>query len=136
MAKYGPDDLVIDFDDSGGTPVAMTAYIREISGVKVSAILTDSHSFGDTWHESLAVGVSKVDDITLKGFYDDTASTGPNVIFNAVGNTTTRTLKVTWGSTKTTTVETIIISYERLGKLDDLTAFEVVLRPTGAVTEA
>jgi hypothetical protein len=136
VAKYGPDDLVIEFDNSGGTLQNMSQYIREINGVEIEAILTDSHAFGDTWHEALAVGVSKVGDITLKGFYDDTASTGPDVIFNAVGNTTTRTLKVTWGNTKTTSVETIIKKYSRMPKLDDLTGFEVILQPTGAVTEA
>lgn len=136
MANYGPNSIVIAFDDSGGTPQTMTQYVREINGVKISAILTESQSFGDTWFEALAVGISRMDDIVMRGFYDDTASTGPNALFIAIGNTTTRTWKITYGSTKTTTVETIIVSYERIVKLQELTMYEVVLRPTGAVTEA
>ncbi len=55
------------------------------------------------------------------------------MIFNALG--ATRTLKITWGSTKTTSVETIIVGYDRIAQVGKLTEYEVTLRPTGAVTE-
>jgi hypothetical protein len=135
MAKYGSGSLVIEFDNSGGSLVDMTQYVLEVNGVKISAILEESHTFGDTWFESLATGLSKLDDINIKGFYDDTATTGPNAIWNAIGNTTTRTIKFTWGGSKTTSVETIIMDYARLPKRGELTKFEVTLRPTGTVTE-
>ena len=135
MAVYGPDDIIIAFDDSGGTPQTMTQYVLEMSGVDREALLMQTNSFGDTSEEWTAVGVTKVGEITLKGIFDDTASTGPNAIFIAIGNTTTRTLTITWGSTKTTAVECIIKSYRRMPRLGETTQYEVVLRPTGAVTE-
>jgi hypothetical protein len=136
VANYSSKDLVIQFDDSGGTLRTMTQYIREINGVKVEAILADSHSFGDTWFETLATGLKKMGDVTMGGFYDDTSSTGPDAVFIGIGNTTTRTLTLTWGGTKTTSVETVILSYERTAKVGDMTMFQVVVRPTGTVTEA
>jgi len=56
------------------------------------------------------------------------------VIFNAIG--ATRTLKVTWGGTKTTSAEAIIVSYERIAKVKESTKYTVTLKPTGAITEA
>ena len=138
MAKYGSNSLVVDFDNSGGTPVDMSQHVLEINAVRVEAILEESHSFGDSWFESLATGLRRMQDVELSGFYDDTATTGPDAIFNAVFNSpadTTRTLKFTWGGTKTTEVETLIMFYERRAAVATLHRYTVGLRPTGAVTE-
>lgn len=135
MAKYGGDVLKIEFDNASGTLVDMTQHVLEFNGIDVEAILEEAHTFGDAWVEQLFTGLRKANEITLRGFYDDTASTGPDAIFNAVGNTTTRTLKVTWGGTKTTSVECIIKNYRRLPTRGEMTKYEVVLAPTGAVTE-
>lgn len=139
MAKYGSPDIVIQFDNSGGSLQTMTQYITEINGVKVEGLLEESHSFGDSWFEALPIGLRRMDDITLSGWYDDTATTGPDAIFNAPVPTTTtatRTLTITWGGAKTTTVETYIMSYERQAQRNGLTRFTVTLRPTGTVSEA
>lgn len=140
MAKYGFDKLKIEFDNSGGvTLIDMSAYILNIDGVSIEAMLEESHAAGDAWVKQLWTGIRRLADIKLDGFYDDAATTGPDAIFNDVGagGTTggTRTLKITYGSTKTTQVETIIKSYRRDPNRNQLTKFEVVLTPTGAVTE-
>jgi len=139
MAYYNSASVRIDFDRSDGSTLQnMSAYITECNGINITASLEDSHTFGDSWVEKLFAGLRTVEEITLKGFYDDTAVTGPNAIFNDVGNLTTgilRTFKITWGSIKNTSVETIIKSFNRLPSRGALTMFEVVLAPTGAVTE-
>lgn len=134
MAMYASKDTVIHFDDSTGTPVDVSAFITKISGVEVQASIEDTSSFGSTWQSQLASGVNKLADITLDGFYEDSVG-GPDAIFNATGNTTTRTLKVTYGSTKSTQVETVIKSYKRMPDMNKLTKFTVVLSPTGTVSE-
>lgn len=138
MAKYGSNSLKVEFDSAVPTLTDMSQYVRTINGVRIEAILEESHSFGDAWFESLATGLRKMQDVELGGFYDDTATSGPDVIFNAVFSspaTATRTLTITWGSTKTTSVETLIMAYERQAVLAELTKYTVVLRPTGTVTE-
>src|SRR5712691_3012671 len=103
MSKYGSPSLVIQFDRfDGSTLTDMSAYIETINGFDVQAMLVESHSFGKSWVEMLLTGLRRVADITLGGFFDDAATTGPDAIFNDVGNASmaagaTRTLKLTWG---------------------------------------
>lgn len=135
MAKYGWDDLVVKVDDTeGGSLTDMSSYITEINEISVNAINEEATTVGSTWVAHLFSGMKSTDEITLTGFYDDTASTGPDVVFNAIGET--RTLEVTYGSTKKTTVETIIQTYKRMPAKEENTKFEVTLLPTGSVTEA
>ena len=134
MTKYGSGSaawlLVGGYDLT-----AETLNLRD----RVSAVLEDeTHALGDSWFESLATGLRRMQDVELSGFYDNTATTGPDAIFNAVFNSpadTTRTLKFTWGGTKTTEVETLIMFYERRAAVATLHRYTVGLRPTGAVTE-
>ncbi len=133
MATYGPDDVKIEFDNTGGSLVDMSAHITTFNGIKREALTVEATTFSLSAEAHAAVGVTRVNDVPLRGFYDDTATTGPDVIFNALG--ATRTLKITWGSTKTTSVETIIVGYDRIAQVGKLTEYEVTLRPTGAVTE-
>ena len=135
MAKYGSAVTIVEFDNAAGALNVMTQHVDTINNVSVEAILAESHTFGDAWTEFLAVGVNRVPEVTLAGWYDDAATTGPDVIFNAPGNTTTRTLKFTWGGSKTSSVETVIKSYRRIATRNELTRYEVVLQPTGTLTE-
>ena len=134
MAKYGPDDFSISVDNSGGSPVVMDAYVDELDGMDVEAIIEESHSFGDTWVENLYSGIRKGNPFTIGGFYDDTATTGPDAIFNSLGDT--RTVTVTWGGSKTTAFECILTKYVRVPGRNQSTRYSVTLTPTGAGTEA
>ena len=139
MAKYGSNSVTINFDNSGGTPVDMSQHVLECNGVEIEAILEESHSFGDAWFESLGTGLRKMAPVVLMGLYDDTSSTGPDAIFNAVNSgpsVSTRTLQIVYGSTKSTSVETLIAKYTRKIARQVLHKYEVTLQPSGAVTEA
>ncbi|KKL83225.1 hypothetical protein LCGC14_1976880 [marine sediment metagenome] len=133
MAKYGSDDLKVEVDNASDTLVDLSQYVDEIDGVDIEALIQESHAFGDAWVEQLYSGVNRVAPITLAGFYDDTVTVGPNAILNALG--ATRTLKITWGSTKTTSVECVITNYRRLPVRNESTRFSCTLTPTAAVTE-
>jgi hypothetical protein len=139
VANYGQSSVVVAFDNSGGTPVTMTAYVQEINGISVESLMEQSDSFGDSWQEFLPVGVRKNGDITLGGLYDDTATTGPDAIFNAPAATvatTQRTLTITFGGSKTYAVECYIKKYDRMCVRGKLHRYSVTLQPTGAATEA
>lgn len=139
MPKYGANSIVIKIDSTeGGTLADISQYITSINGVEVEAILKESHSFGKAWFEHLATGMRKMNPVVLGGFYDDTATTGPNAIFVNVQDSpadVSRTLEITWGGTKTTTVEVWIQKYSRQATRNELTQFEAILIPTAAVTE-
>lgn len=139
MANYSGKDFIVSIDDSTGSPTVITQHVQEINGIDIEAVLEESHTFGDQWIEQLFAGMRKVGDITLKGLYNDAAG-GPNAILNnpgGVGDTNpTRTLLVTYGSTKTSSVEVVIKSFKRLPARGAITKYECTLSPSGALTEA
>lgn len=139
MAKYGSNSVTISVDDAGGTLRDMTQHTLDINGVEIEAILEESHSFGDAWFESLAVGLKRMADVVLGGLYDDTATTGPDVVYNnfpAGPSASTRTFTCAYGGSKSTSVESLLMKYGRKLQRGALHKYEATLRPTGAVTEA
>lgn len=129
MSKYSSKDLSLTV---GGTE--MVQHLLRIGNVKLAALLQESHTFGDAWFEALSTGIKKLEDLVLGGFYDDAATTGPDVKFNAVG--TTVAIVITWGGSKTTSFSAVIESYERVPTKNQFTEYNVTLRPTGVVSEA
>ncbi len=134
MATYGQSDFAISVDNSGGTPVAMTAYVMTVNAINVETLTEESDAFGDSWIENVATGVKRWPAFTIGGIYDDTATTGPDAIFNSPGDT--RTVTITWGGSKTTSAECIIRRYTRTPTRGQKTKYEVEFLPTGTVTEA
>lgn len=139
MAKYGPSSITVEYDNSGGTPVDITAYVLTINDVEVEELSEEVHPFGEQWESNMPVGVGRISDIELGGLFDDTATTGPDALF--AGRipegpaATTRTLTITWGGSKTTSVETYLTKYARQADRAAITRYTVTLKPTGAVTE-
>lgn len=135
MAYRGPSVVAIEIDNTvGGSLTAITQFVLSISGINKLANLEDSRTFGDTWGEASDIGTRMMEDITIEGFYDDTASTGSHAILDGAGEQ--RSFRVTFGNSKTVSVEVLIVSYARTLDRAALHKFRVVLRPTGAPTEA
>jgi hypothetical protein len=130
--KHGSAEITITYDDSpGGTPRAITGFVLTMGGVKLSSDMEASTAFGVAFEAMLPTGVQKIDQITLTGFFDDTATTGPHVVFIAPDNSpqaATRTLAIVFGNSKTWTSEGYLVSYNVLGKVANLTEFEAVLQ--------
>lgn len=139
MAMYGSGSVVIGYDDApGGTLRTITPYVREIGGVKVEALMARTESFGDLWEEYTPTGMKKVPALSIKGFFDDTATTGPHVVFKDPDDGPTdalRSLSVNFGGA-TATGETRLVSYEVLGKNGNLTEYEAMVQVSGALTWA
>lgn len=134
MSTYNFGNLKIEVDNSGGSLVDISQYVTEINDVNTKALVEEGQTAGDTWMETLDTGLRQMEPVVLKGFYDDSASGGPNVLFSSIGNT--RTLKVTWGGSKTTQVEAVIEQYKRRALQKQLHKYETTLIPTGTVAEA
>ena len=135
MTRYGYPDLKIEFDNSSDALQDMSQYIMDTPpSFDREAIIEEITAVGDNDEAHAKVGLNKVNTIDMGGAFDDQATTGPDAIFNALGDT--RTLKITWGGSKTSSVECIIKNYVREAVRGALTLFEVTLQPTGAVTEA
>lgn len=136
MAKYSSPDLVLKFDNSGGALQTMSNYVKSIGGFAPSVETGDTTAFGDAWREHQA-HLKDGGEFTLEGDYDDTAATGPDVIFNSIGSV--RTCEMHWKGTATgtpvTSMEVIIMKYERKAAVGGLHGFVTTCKVTGAVTE-
>lgn len=136
--KHASSEITVTYDDGpNGTGRAVTNYILTMSGAKITSNMQASHALGDSWEEVLPSGMAKGDPITLTGFWDDTATTGPHVVFIAPDDgpqDATRTLVIVFGNSKTLTMETYLESYAVIARNGQLTEFEAVIRPTGTLT--
>lgn len=114
----------------------LSQYITEFSGMELLAETEESHALGDAWVENFYTGLRRVSPITISGFYDDAAASGPHAI---LGNTTdvgaSRNIKVNFGTTNAyPKVDVVVKRYNRRPVRGELTKFEAELLPTGAVT--
>jgi hypothetical protein len=136
--KYGSQSITITYDDApGGTGRAVTGYVTNNFGVKITSSMQAVTAFGDTWEAQAPTGRMKMEPVTLSGIWDTTATTGPHVVFVAPDDgpqDSTRTLVMVFGDSKTMTVETRLVSYEVKGVNGNLTEFEAVIQPTGTAT--
>lgn len=136
--KHGSSEITISIDDApGGSLQAMTQHILTIGGAKIENVTQPSHAFGDSWEEMLATGFARVPQITVTGYFDDTATTGPHTVFQVKTadrspQASTRTVALGFGNSTSFGGEAIMASYEVLGKNGALTEFAAVIQPVGA----
>jgi hypothetical protein len=133
--KYGAASFTVAVDDGpGGTARTVTSHILSTSGHKLSSVLEIATAFGVSFEASLPVGLKKVDPLTLEGFWDTTATTGPHVVFGDPDDgpqDSTRTVTFGYGDSKTFAGEAYLESYEVMPSVGALTRFRAVLQPTG-----
>ena len=138
MAKLGSNVVQIKVTSTSttGSYNDISDYVREFSGLNTEAILQPSHAFADSWEEVLYTGINKVADITLKGYYDDVAATGPHALFGTLSMLGgERSMKLNFGTTNTyPKFDFLIKGYNRMPKVGELTGFEIICAVTGAVT--
>ena len=130
--KHGSSEITISYDyRPGGTPRAVTPYVLTMGAVKLTSNMQVSTAFGASIETMLPTGMSKIDQITLHGFWDDTATVAPHVVFlvpDTSPQAATRTLAIVFGNAKTWTSEGYLVSYAVLGKNGNLTEFDAVLQ--------
>ena len=134
MGLEGFPDLTIELDNAGDQLKDISAYVTEINGYSVEQILEELSSAGDATDRWAAVGFEQKAEITLAGPYDDQADSLVAITLDGEG--ITRTLKLTFdaGTTDVRQVECIIRTSGRNPSRGAFTKYELVLRPTGAVT--
>lgn len=130
--KHGSAEITISYDDGpGGTLRVITPYVTTFGGIKLTSNMQTSTVFGASIETMLPTGMSKLEQITVHGFFDDTATVGPHVVFIAPDTSpqaSTRSLSVVIGNSKTWSSEGYLVSYTVLGKVGALTEYEAVLQ--------
>jgi hypothetical protein len=135
MAGYNSTHVKLELDVTvGGALQDITAIVTAMGPVKVNGGVVETTPFGTAFPQFTTTGMKAYGDITLEFPYDDTATTGSDAVFKGVGEV--RTFAVTYGGTKKTTGEVIILDYERPPVVNSITKSKATLRYTGTVTEA
>ena len=129
-------EIYVTTASSTGAFHNIAPFVRSISGLNIEAMLQETHGFGESWVEQSYVGMRRVDDITIGGYYDDVAASGPHAIFGALAALgAERVIKFDFGTTNEyPKVDVVVKNYRRTGTVGEFTGYEVVLAPTGAVT--
>lgn len=128
-ARAGFSEWDISFDAD-----SLKAYVSELNGINVEAILEEVTAGGDTADAWASVGLVSGGEFSISGPYNDAAD-GPDDKFAGAGGTTFAVI-VTWRSGKTSTFNAILRSYQRSAGRGELTKYEAMFRITGAITEA
>ena len=117
--KHGSSEIVVSYDDApGGTLRVITSFVLTFGGVKITSKMQASTAYGDTVEKKLPTGMTALADIPIEGFWDDTATTGPHVVFIAPDDgpqDLMRSLVIVFGNSKTWSSEGYLMDYEVLG---------------------
>lgn len=143
MANATPSGTKIEYDNASDVLQDITPHVLTINEVDIESLSEEIHSFGMTFESFKPIGIARISQIELSGLYDDTAAgspnMGPDALFaNRAPETpasVTRTLKITWRTGKTTSVETYLSHYKRQADRNALTKYTAILLPFGTVTE-
>lgn len=134
MAKHSPSEVTVTIDDApGGTPRIITPYVTTIGGIGVESITQQTNPFGVSTESHTPVGLTKVADIPIGGFFDDMASVGPHVVFQVAAAdiapaSVGRVLVILAATAKTFTITVHLVKYEVQLKRDGLTEYQALVR--------
>ena len=108
MAGYNSTNIKIEIDVTvGGALQDVTSIVKSMGPVKVTGGTVETTPFGVAFPQFTTTGMKPYGDITLEFPYDDAATTGSDAVFKGVGEV--RSFAVTYGSTKKTSGEVIIV---------------------------
>jgi len=145
MAKYSSPNLVFEMavSDGGAMTTGFSQYITKFGEINVSRPLIESTPFGAAIAQYLVSIFKKYEPFTIEGYYDDTATSGPDAVLNIgrITNSTTRQFSLTIGGSKTitangTTGGVWIVSYKRTFNVGEYHGYSCELQASGTITEA
>jgi len=141
MAKHGPQEVTVTIADApGGSARVITPYVNTIGGIGLENITQATNPFGTTSEQHTPVGIDKTADITINGFFDDTALVGPKVVFftqatwaqDKASASVGRVLTILCATGMTFTITVHLVKAELGLKKDGLTEYTATVRQKSA----
>ncbi len=135
MANYASKHLKLELADSGDVLRDISSFVRSFNGIDIESMTQEGHAFLDTWVTNLFTGMSKVNAMTLEGFYNDAANTPVSLYARGAS----RRFQITWdaggGPAARVTLLTVLMQkFTRTPVLGELTKFSLTLLPASSVT--
>jgi len=126
----------LEIDDAGGTPRNLSAYIEEMEPLGKAVSALDVTGLNDAAQRVIA-GAELAQEFTLRGVFDNTATSGPDaVLAGVVGKTGT----VSYGPAgnglgqRKITGEFLCLSYQVISRAGQQVRFTARFRQDGAVS--
>lgn len=134
MAKYKvAGNTTVQVDNSVGVLRDITAHVTEIETFGKQVNEVDDTVLSDT-AESVIDGIEASQGFSIKGFLDDTATTGSDVVLNNIVGLI-GTVKVTAKTgVRSFQAEMLCTSYKMTPVLKEYVMFEATFKQDGAVT--
>jgi len=141
MAKYGSSVVTVTIDDApGGTPRIITPYVNTIGGLAKELLTQQTNPFGSTAESHTPTGMERTPDIAISGFFDDTATLGPKVVFGTAATwaldkapgSVGRVLVILAATGATFTITVHLVKYEVIAKNGALTEYSALVRQKSA----
>jgi hypothetical protein len=127
MATYSWKDIAaVSF---GGTDIK--SFVREVSGLKLSAVLDEYRAAGSAWLTRVDTGMRDHEDIVLTCTHDGASSGTPATVLT-LG--TSGTLTITLASGQSVSCTALVKDMEVQVSSDGLHRYVATLAPTGTVT--
>jgi hypothetical protein len=142
MAKYSSVNTIFEIDTADGGSLSSgfsAAYLTgpiEVDFTKGDVV--ESTPYGASAFAGLRGVISRMAPFNLEGFYDDTASTGPDAILNIqrVTHAVTRSFSLTLGTGEVITGECWITNYKVTSSVGNYHTFSATITPTGTIAWA
>ena len=125
MANYNWDDCTLVYNTQ-----TLTTYVKDVSGVKLNAVLSEFHPMGVAFPTPVDTGLRNADELTVTFQYDGGGAATPPTAA-AVG--TSATLTLTIGAAQTVSGTYIVSSAELTIGTDASHTYTAVFTPTGTV---
>jgi len=139
--KHGSNEVSFEIDISDGGSLSTSfgsTYLTKIGDSVVNREAVEATPFGVVDEQYIIGVIKKREPLVIEGFYDDTATNGPDAILNIgrITHAATRSTVLTFASGKTITGEVWIEKYTRTMSVGEYHGFSASLRYTGTITEA
>jgi len=148
MAKYSSPNLSFEIarSDGGALTSGFSAYITKFGEINIARPLIESTPFAAPIAQFLVSIFKKYEPFTIEGYFDDTATVGPDAVLN-IGkytNAAYRQFILTIGGSKTITGDGVastgggiwIVSYKRTFNVGEYTGYSCEMQATGTIVEA
>ncbi len=139
MAKFivaGKSEVHFD-DATGGALRNMTSHIDTMSAVARQFAQIDVSTFNDA-AERFINGIELSQEFTVEGPFDDTATTGPDVVFSGLVGGTAVTFRFrpvgTSGGDRSFQAEVICTSYQIVTNVKERVSYIATFKQDGAMT--
>lgn len=133
MTKAAYPNLTIELDDDADALQDISQYVTSINGWTKERLVEELTGAGESDDRWGAIGFLQKNEVELTGPYDDTAN-GLVALVNAWTDDSERTLKFTWLTGTSESVEVLLRSVAINPSRGAFHSYVVTLRPTGAIS--